>query len=139
MRTEAYDRAAGLLIGADESLSKPVDPDELLARVRKYAPPEEPPAEGEIAVPDLTKREREVARLLAEGRSQGEIAQALVISEKTVATHISTFSRSWACTAGRRPSRSPTGPVSWHRRAESAGGQCAPAGGGASQPAHSVV
>jgi DNA-binding NarL/FixJ family response regulator len=88
VRTEAYDRAAGLLIGADESLSKPVDPDELLARVRKYAPPEEPPAEGEIAVPDLTKREREVLRLLAEGRNQGEIAQALVISEKTVATHI---------------------------------------------------
>jgi DNA-binding NarL/FixJ family response regulator len=88
VRTEAYDRAAGLLIGADESLAKPVDPDELLARVRKYAPPQEPPVEGEIAVPDLTKREREVLRLLAEGLNQGELARALFISEKTVATHI---------------------------------------------------
>jgi DNA-binding NarL/FixJ family response regulator len=88
VRTEAYDRAAGLLIGADESLAKPVDPDELLARVRKYAAPEKPLPEGEIAGADLTKRELEILRLLAEGLTQGEIAQALVISEKTVATHI---------------------------------------------------
>jgi two-component system, NarL family, response regulator LiaR len=38
---------------------------------------------------DLTGRELEVIRLVARGRSNHEIAQALVISEKTVKTHIS--------------------------------------------------
>jgi NarL family two-component system response regulator LiaR len=38
---------------------------------------------------DLTGRELEVIRLVAQGRSNHEIAQALVISEKTVKTHIS--------------------------------------------------
>jgi DNA-binding NarL/FixJ family response regulator len=87
-RTEAFDLAAGLLIGADESLAKPLDPDELLARVRKYVQPGETRGEGETVAPDLTSREREVLGLLARGLTQGEIARALVISEKTVATHI---------------------------------------------------
>jgi NarL family two-component system response regulator LiaR len=38
---------------------------------------------------DLTEREREVIRLVAQGRSNQEIAQELVISDKTVKTHIS--------------------------------------------------
>jgi DNA-binding NarL/FixJ family response regulator len=87
-RTEAFDLAAGLLIGADESLAKPIDPDELLARVRKYTAPDKPLAKVEIAAPNLTKREREVLVVLAQGLNQAEIAHALVISEKTVATHI---------------------------------------------------
>jgi NarL family two-component system response regulator LiaR len=37
----------------------------------------------------LTEREREVVRLVAQGRSNAEIAQALIISDKTVKTHIS--------------------------------------------------
>jgi len=36
----------------------------------------------------LSPREREILALLAEGRSQREIAASLVISPKTVATHI---------------------------------------------------
>jgi DNA-binding NarL/FixJ family response regulator len=76
------------LIGADDSLSKPVHPDELLARIRRYAAPDEPLAERTLEASDLTKREREVLRLLARGLAQGEIARELVISEKTVATHI---------------------------------------------------
>ena len=38
---------------------------------------------------DLTARELEVVRLVAQGNSNHEIAQALVISEKTVKTHVS--------------------------------------------------
>jgi DNA-binding NarL/FixJ family response regulator len=84
-RTEGFDRAAGLLVGADDYLVKPFSPDELLARVRLRLPPasEEPPLPS-----DLTKRELQVLRLLAEGLSQKEIAGSLVISSKTVAAHI---------------------------------------------------
>jgi len=34
-RTEGFDRVAGLLIGADESLAKPLETVELLAKVRR--------------------------------------------------------------------------------------------------------
>lgn len=43
------------------------------------------PADG------LTRREREVARLIAEGQSNREIASALVITERTVEGHVSSI------------------------------------------------
>ncbi len=42
-------------------------------------------------VETLTERETEVLRLVAEGHSNREIAQALVIGEKTVKTHVSSI------------------------------------------------
>lgn len=90
-RTEAFDRAAGLLIGADDYLAKPVDPSELIARVTRLV--DRPRSNGEVAgsngkLDALTRRESEVLDLLAEGLRQEEIADRLVISPKTVATHI---------------------------------------------------
>lgn len=85
-RRESYDRVAGLLLGADDYLVKPYAPDELLARVRRLLGREQPVVPRSL--PLLTQREQEVLRLLAEGLEQHEIAARLVISAKTVATHI---------------------------------------------------
>ena len=82
VRTESYDRVAGLLVGADDYLVKPYAADELLTRVRRLHPR---PASGAAK---LTKREDEVLRLLAEGLPQSTIAEQLFISSKTVGTHI---------------------------------------------------
>jgi DNA-binding NarL/FixJ family response regulator len=91
-RKEPFDRVGGLLIGADDYLVKPFDPDELLARVRTLLR-RMGPAKGDAGdrpndETSLTPRQREVLRLLAAGLSQRAIAELLVISPKTVATHI---------------------------------------------------
>ena len=86
VRTESYDRVAALLVGADDYLVKPVAPDELLIRVARLIRRSLPLPAGVTS--KLTKRELEVLRLLAEGCSGCDIAQQLVISEKTVSTHI---------------------------------------------------
>ena len=91
-RVDALDRSSGLLLGADDYLVKPIDPSELVARVRRLVASRVPaaePATNGIAQPSaLTPREQEVLRLLAAGRRQDEIAKRLSISPKTVATHI---------------------------------------------------
>jgi DNA-binding NarL/FixJ family response regulator len=86
LRTESYDRVAGLLIGADDYLVKPYAPDELLARVRRLEARSRPLVGA--ARTKLTRRESEVLRLLAQGMTQDEIAIRLTISPKTVSTHI---------------------------------------------------
>lgn len=86
LRTESFDRVAGLLIGADDYLGKPFAADELLARVRRLVRYSAPMAASLAS--KLTPRELEVLRMLADGLGQDEIARDLFISPKTVSTHI---------------------------------------------------
>ncbi len=53
------------------------------ARLRPALPPRPE------AIAELTPRETEVLRLVAEGLSNGEIAERLVVSDETVKTHVS--------------------------------------------------
>jgi DNA-binding NarL/FixJ family response regulator len=89
-RTDRCDRVAGLMIGADDYLGKPLAGDELLARVRALA--RRAGAYDHLNAPalrnGLTGRELEVLRLLAEGNDQGAISQQLFITPKTVGKHI---------------------------------------------------
>jgi DNA-binding NarL/FixJ family response regulator len=88
------DRAAGLMLGAEDYVLKPLDPTELGARVRRSLR-----RSGSRALRNggqrrreldagLSPREHEILSLLADGLSQSDIATRLVISPKTVATHI---------------------------------------------------
>jgi DNA-binding NarL/FixJ family response regulator len=85
-RTADYDRTAGLLLGADDYVVKPFAGGELIARVRRAI--DRAPAAAAAAAYRLTKRELEVLRLLSDGLGEKKIAEALVITRKTVATHL---------------------------------------------------
>jgi DNA-binding NarL/FixJ family response regulator len=95
-RMEARDRTAGILLGADDYLLKPLHPGEMLARVQRLLLSRSAPR---LRAPDrqlvssaekvgLTPRERELLKLLVDGLDQAAIAEKLVISPHTVATHI---------------------------------------------------
>ena len=90
-RTAPLDRAAGLLLGADDYLVKPVDPAELVARVArtlKRASSRPQDRAPDSSTKPLSPREQEILGFLAEGKTQRQIADHLVISPKTVGTHI---------------------------------------------------
>lgn len=83
-RIESFDRVAGLLVGGDDYLAKPLELDELVARARRLV---ERPRGSKQASP-LTGRERQVLALLADGLTPAEVAADLTISPSTVGTHI---------------------------------------------------
>jgi DNA-binding NarL/FixJ family response regulator len=70
---------------AGDALLSPEITRRLLERFTRRPPPSGgPPAE----LAELTERELEVLRLIADGQSNGEIAATLVLSEATVKTHV---------------------------------------------------
>jgi DNA-binding NarL/FixJ family response regulator len=86
--------------GASGFLYKDVDPHALVQAIRAvhgghvlFAPDAADamlaPEQGDKGTASLTEREREVLTEIAGGRSNREIARALVVSEKTVKTHVS--------------------------------------------------
>jgi DNA-binding NarL/FixJ family response regulator len=88
-RRDSLDRAVGLLLGGDDYVVKPFDPDELLARVRRLIARAHPePDTPTTAEPSLTRRELDVLYQLAAGKRANEIADELQISPKTVGSHV---------------------------------------------------
>ncbi|QGV81328.1 response regulator [Streptomyces ficellus] len=101
--TEQRTVIPALRAGASGYVYKDVDPDALAGAIRSVhaghvlLQPEvatallsqEESNNGTGRGGTLTEREREVLGLIADGRSNREIARALVLSEKTVKTHVS--------------------------------------------------
>ncbi|MEU6280740.1 response regulator transcription factor [Streptomyces sp. NPDC047028] len=101
--TEQRTVVPALRAGAAGYVYKDVDPDALAGAIRSVHAghillqsevagallSQEENNSGQGRGSSLTDREREVLGLIADGRSNREIARALVLSEKTVKTHVS--------------------------------------------------
>ncbi|MGW0559293.1 response regulator [Streptomyces sp. NPDC003016] len=101
--TEQRTVVPALRAGASGYVYKDVDPDALAGAIRSVHAGHvllQPEVAGALLSQEdgnsgtgrgstLTEREREVLTLIADGRSNREIARALVLSEKTVKTHVS--------------------------------------------------
>ncbi|WP_324785363.1 response regulator transcription factor [Streptomyces sp. H51] len=101
--TEQRTVVPALRAGAAGYVYKDIDPDALAGAIRSVhaghvllqpevadvllSQEDAGPSQGRAG--SLTEREREVLGLIADGRSNREIARALVLSEKTVKTHVS--------------------------------------------------
>jgi DNA-binding NarL/FixJ family response regulator len=77
------------VIAGGDALLAPTVTRRLLDRFAQSVPDREQPA----SLQSLTPRELEILRLVAGGLSNAEIAQALVVSEATVKTHVSSILR----------------------------------------------
>jgi DNA-binding NarL/FixJ family response regulator len=84
-RREPFDHVAGLLLGADDYLSKPFALDELLARVQRLVRGRPRTVLHGVR---LTRREVEVLEHLVAGFDNAQIAARLVVSPRTVTTHV---------------------------------------------------
>ena len=78
------------VVAAGDAVVAPGVTRRLLDRFARLLPSgQQPAAGGADATAALTERENEVLLLVARGMSNAEIAQALVVSETTVKTHVS--------------------------------------------------
>jgi len=73
--------------GAVDFLEKPYDSEQLLAHIQKASREHMQIADIEERITLLTQREKQVLDLVAEGRSSGNIADNLGISQKTIEAH----------------------------------------------------
>ncbi len=73
---------------AGDALLAPSITRRLVARYARSAQPRISVSEGGVRLASLTAREAEVFGLVARGMSNAEIAEALVVSEATVKTHV---------------------------------------------------
>ena len=82
---DAYEaaRRRGLGLGAEEVAELALGPDH-----EHRGPPGGPPATDTDASTPLTRREQQVAELVARGLSNREIAAALVVSQRTAEAHV---------------------------------------------------
>jgi DNA-binding NarL/FixJ family response regulator len=78
------------VVAAGEALLAPAVTRRLISEFTRLRPvPETRDAVASAALGALTPRETEVLRLVAEGLSNPEVAQRLVVTEETVKTHVS--------------------------------------------------
>ncbi|MFE7353878.1 response regulator [Streptomyces sp. NPDC057543] len=75
------------VVAAGEALLAPTVTKRLINEFSKLAEVPRPPALAQVG--DLTERETEVLVLIAQGRSNAEIASHLVVAESTIKTHVS--------------------------------------------------
>jgi DNA-binding NarL/FixJ family response regulator/S1-C subfamily serine protease len=95
--TEPFRAQQAVRAGAAGVLYKDIDPDALVRAIRSVhdgnlllaASAAGPMLRGGNRADSLTRREREVLALIAEGRSNREIARLLHVAEKTVKAHVS--------------------------------------------------
>jgi DNA-binding NarL/FixJ family response regulator len=75
------------VVAAGEALLAPTVTRRLIAEFSRMGAAPRPPARERIG--DLTERETEVLALIAQGLSNAEIAEHLVVAESTIKTHVS--------------------------------------------------
>jgi DNA-binding NarL/FixJ family response regulator len=77
------------VIAAGDALLAPAVTRRLISEFSRIRPRQAAPPAAMAALQELTPRETEVLRLIAEGLSNPEIAARLVVTEETVKTHVS--------------------------------------------------
>ncbi|MET9773460.1 response regulator transcription factor [Streptomyces sp. NPDC006367] len=77
------------IVAAGEALLAPSVTKRLITEFSKLSDGPRPLSAGQAPYGDLTERETEVLVLIAQGLSNGEIAERLVVAESTVKTHVS--------------------------------------------------